>query len=212
MGLFDRMVKRVFDIVIGTCGIITLSPFWIIAVIMILTSSNGGLFYIQKRVGRDGKLFDMIKFRTMVPNADKIGLGITDANDLRITPVGKVLRKYRLDELPQLLNVLKGDMSLVGPRPEIQRYTDLYNDEQRRVLSVKPGITGLSQLEGIHEEEELAAAQARGEDKEEYYIREIMPRKIAVDLRYVDTKYSIWKDISLIIQIFKKLAGAGKKA
>ncbi len=211
MSVFDRAVKRIFDIVIGTCGIITLSPFWIIAVIMIFTSSKGGLFYVQKRVGRNGKLFDMIKFRTMIPDADKIGLGITDANDSRITPIGKVLRKYRLDELPQLLNVLKGDMSLVGPRPEIQRYTDLYNDEQRRVLSVKPGITGLSQLEGIHEEEELAAAEARGENKEEYYIREIMPRKIAVDLRYIDTKYSIWNDISLIIQIFKKLAKAGKR-
>lgn len=211
MSLFDRAVKRIFDIVIGTCGIITLSPFWIIAVIMILTSSKGGLFYIQKRVGRDGKLFDMIKFRTMVPNADKIGLGITDANDARITPIGRVLRKYRLDELPQLLNVLKGDMSLVGPRPEIQRYTDMYNDEQKKVLSVKPGITGVSQLEGIHEEEELSAAQARGEDKEGYYIREVMPRKVAVDLRYVNTKYSIWNDISLIIQIFKKLAQAGKK-
>lgn len=211
MSLSDRISKRVFDIVIGICGIITLSPFWIIAVIMILTSSKGGLFYIQKRVGRGGKLFDMIKFRTMIPNADKMGLGITDANDLRITPIGRVLRKYRLDELPQLINVVKGDMSLVGPRPEIQRYTDLYNDEQRRVLSVKPGITGLSQLEGIHEEEELAAAEARGEDKEEYYINEIMPRKLAVDLRYVDTKYSIWNDISLIIRIFKKLAGAGKR-
>jgi len=198
------MLKRIFDIIVSVCAIIVLSPFWIVAALMILSSSKGGLFYVQKRIGKDGESFDMIKFRTMIPDADKIGLGITDSNDSRITPIGRILRKYRLDELPQLLNVLNGDMSLVGPRPEIKRYTDLYNDEQRRVLSVKPGITGLAQIAGIHEEEELAAAEARGEDKEKYYIKEIMPRKLAIDFKYIDD-HSILTDIRIIMKTFVKL-------
>jgi lipopolysaccharide/colanic/teichoic acid biosynthesis glycosyltransferase len=157
-------------------------------------TSPGTLFYMATRVGRDGKPFRVYKFRSMVVDADKMGPGVTGAADSRVTPVGRILRKYKLDELPQLLNVVQGTMSFVGPRPEDPRYVALYTEEQRRVLSVRPGITSLASVTYRDEEAILV-----GDDWEQKYIHEVMPAKLALDLDYID-KQSIRLDISIILK------------
>lgn len=196
-------MKRTFDIVSCTLAVLLLFPFGLLIALCIVCGSKGGVFYRQVRVGKDGKDFKLLKFRTMRPNADRQGLLITVGNDQRITRIGKFLRKYKIDELPQLLNIIKGDMSVVGPRPEVRRYVELYDERQRRVLTVRPGLTDYASLKYISESELLA----KSNDPEKTYIEEIMPAKLELNLQYIDNQ-SLKEDFKLIFQtlfsIFKK--------
>lgn len=196
-------MKRAFDIVSCTLTVLVLFPFGLIIALCIVCGSKGGVFYRQTRVGRNGKDFKLLKFRTMRPNADRQGLLITVGNDQRITRIGGFLRKYKIDELPQLLNIIKGDMSVVGPRPEVRRYVELYDERQRRVLTVRPGLTDYASLQYISESELLA----KSDDPEKTYIEEIMPAKLELNLQYIDNQ-SLKEDFKLIFQtlfsIFKK--------
>ena len=196
-------MKRTFDIVSCTLAVLLLFPFGLLIALCIVCGSKGGVFYRQVRVGKDGKDFKLLKFRTMRPNADRQGLLITVGNDQRITRIGKFLRKYKIDELPQLLNIIKGDMSVVGPRPEVRQYVELYDERQRRVLTVRPGLTDYASLQYISESELLA----KSNDPEKTYIEEIMPAKLELNLQYIDNQ-SLKEDFKLIFQtlfsIFKK--------
>jgi len=187
------MAKRCFDIIVALIGLVLLTPVFLIVALAIKLDSPGPVFYTGKRIGKDGVPFGIIKFRTMVDHADRIGAALTQGQDRRVTPVGRVLRKWKLDELPQLLNVLRGEMSLVGPRPEAPCYVGHYTPEQRRVLQAKPGITGLTQVRFRHEESLLQ----RCGNVEEEYIREIMPHKLALDLQYVESQ-TLLLDLKLI--------------
>jgi lipopolysaccharide/colanic/teichoic acid biosynthesis glycosyltransferase len=175
---------RIFDILFSFLGLIILAPIFIVIAILIIYTSKGNIFYAQKRVGKHNKDFTLFKFRTMRANADKSGLLTVGTKDARITKVGYFLRKYKLDELPQLFNVLKGDMSLVGPRPEVRKYVDLYNDEQKRVLNVRPGITDYASIEYRNENKILA----QFDEPEKQYVEEIMPQKLRLSLRYVENR------------------------
>ena len=196
-------MKRAFDIVSCTLAVLVLFPFGLIIALCIACGSRGGVFYRQMRVGKDNKDFKLLKFRTMRPNADQQGLLITVGADSRITRIGGFLRKYKIDELPQLLNIIKGDMSVVGPRPEVRRYVELYDERQRRVLTVRPGLTDYASLQYISESELLAESA----DPEKTYIEEIMPAKLELNLQYIE-KQSLKEDLKLIFQtlfsIFRK--------
>lgn len=194
------MIKRTSDILFSSIGLILLSPIFLVISIAIVMESKGGIFYVQKRVGKNNKDFNLIKFRTMYTASDKKGLLTVGFNDSRITKVGRFLRKHKLDEIPQLVNVLKGDMSLVGPRPEVRRYVNLYSAEQRKVLSVKPGITEYASIVYKDENELLA----KSPDPEKTYIEEIMPRKLELNLQYVRSN-GLLKDIKLIFLTLKEL-------
>jgi lipopolysaccharide/colanic/teichoic acid biosynthesis glycosyltransferase len=199
MKLVNKLLKRLMDILASGLGLIFLSPILIIICILIKASSEGPIFFKQVRVGKNMKNFAILKFRTMVPNAEKLGKQITIGEDKRITSVGKVLRKYKLDELPQLFNVFKGDMSLVGPRPEVPKYVKLYSEEQRKVLDVKPGITDLASLRYKDENDILGKV----DNPEEYYITVIMKDKLELNLEYIE-KNNILIDIYLIIKTIIK--------
>lgn len=173
---------RLFDIIFSFIGLIILSPFFFIIAILIKLSSPGPVFFIQKRVGKDNVDLDLIKFRTMKKDSDKKGLLTVGGRDPRITGVGYFLRKYKLDELPQLFNVLVGSMSLVGPRPEVRKYVELYTAEQKRVLTVRPGITDNASLEYFNENELLA----KSNDPEQTYIKEIMPIKLDLNMKFIN--------------------------
>lgn len=173
---------RLFDIIFSFLGLIVLLPFFILISICIKLSSSGAIFYTQQRVGKDNVDFELIKFRTMKVDADKKGLLTVGGRDPRITGIGYFLRKFKIDELPQLINVLFGNMSLVGPRPEVRKYVDLYTSEQKRVLSVRPGITDNASLEYFNENELLA----KSNDPEQTYINEIMPAKLALNMKFID--------------------------
>lgn len=175
-------MTRSLDILISFFGLVVLSPVLIIVALIIVIDDPGPVFYRQLRVGRYGRDFRIFKFRSMRVNADKAGLITVGDRDPRVTRAGYYIRKYKIDELPQLLNVLIGDMSLVGPRPEVRRYVDLYTDEQRRVLSVRPGITDYASIEYVDENRLLAASN----DPDKTYIDEIMPAKIALNMRYIN--------------------------
>ena len=185
--------KRAFDVVCSALGLLVLSPVLLVCALLVGLTSPGGVLFRQERIGRDGVPFTIYKFRSM--RQDNAGLKITTSGDSRITPVGKVLRKTKLDELPQLWNVLKGDMSFVGPRPEVREYTDLYDEAQRQVLLVRPGITGLASIRFRNENELLDAS----DDPNRTYIEEVMPQKIALDLEYIP-RASVWYDIRLILE------------
>jgi lipopolysaccharide/colanic/teichoic acid biosynthesis glycosyltransferase len=174
-------MTRVLDIFFSFAGIIVLSPLMMVIAIWIKLTSKGPVFFSQRRVGKDAVEFSMLKFRTMRVNAEKEGLLTVGAADLRVTSAGYFLRKYKLDELPQLFNVIAGEMSIVGPRPEMKRYVDLYNSDQRIVLSVLPGITDIASVE-FRNENELLAKQA---DPEAYYIKHIMPAKIEQNKKFI---------------------------
>lgn len=195
MKSFNQIIKRIFDFLLSLIGIIIISPILIIVSILIKLDSKGNILFLQKRVGRYGKEFNIYKFRTMVSDAEKLGKQITVGNDSRITKVGAFLRKYKIDELPQLFNVLKGDMSLVGPRPEVPRYVKLYNDEQKKVLNVRPGITDMASLRYKDENEILGKV----DNPEEYYINVIMKDKLELNLEYIE-KSNIFFDLYLIIK------------
>ena len=177
-------MTRFFDLLFSFLGLIVLSPFFLLTALLIAADSRGGVFYCQTRVGRNGKDFRLYKFRTMASGSDKKGLITVGAKDARITKVGYFLRKYKLDELPQLINVLKGEMSLVGPRPEVRKYVEMYTPEQRRVLSVRPGITDYASIEYVDENRILGEA----EDPDKAYIEKIMPDKIRYNMRYIEHK------------------------
>ena len=172
---------RFCDIVLSCLGLLLLSPLFVVVAVWIVIDNPGPIFYRQMRVGKDGKDFGLLKFRSMRIGADKESLITIGEHDSRITRAGYYIRKYKLDELPQLWNVLIGDMSLVGPRPEVRRYVDMYTDEQRQVLTVRPGITDYASIEYIDENRILAQA----EDPDRTYIEEILPAKIALNMRYI---------------------------
>ena len=192
------MLKRVFDIFFSLSGLFFLIiPFAIIA-ILIKSEDGGPVFYRGERVGLRGKPFRIYKFRTMVVNAEKIGPASTSDDDPRITKIGRFLRKYKLDELPQLINVLKGEMSFVGPRPEVKKFTDLYTEEEKAILSVRPGITDWASLWNSDEGSILAGV----EDPDRVYMEKIRPEKIRLQLKYVRER-SLWVDIKIIFKTIK---------
>ncbi|EGF51592.1 bacterial sugar transferase [Bacteroides fluxus YIT 12057] len=176
------MMIRFFDFIFSLLGIILLSPAFFILYFAIRLESKGGGFYKQLRVGLNDRDFYVYKFRSMRIGADKQGLITIGGRDPRITRIGYFIRKYKLDELPQLFNVLKGDMSLVGPRPEVRKYVDLYTDEQRKVLSVRPGITDYASIEYVDEDTILGQA----DDADKAYIEQILPDKIRYNMKYIN--------------------------
>ncbi|OQX80217.1 MAG: glycosyl transferase [Bacteroidetes bacterium 4484_249] len=174
-------MKRLFDILFSLIGLIFLSPFFLIISLIIVFGSKGGVFYFQKRVGKNNRDFRLIKFRTMFSKSENQGLLTIGDKDSRITKAGIWLRKYKIDELPQLLNILKGEMSFVGPRPEVRKYVDLYNERQKTVLDVKPGLSDYASLEYINESEILSGFS----DPEKAYVEKIMPAKLELNLKYI---------------------------
>lgn len=192
------MMKRLFDILASGCGLLVLSPIFIIVAIWIKLDSPGPVFYRQTRVGRHNKDFRIFKFRSMRVGSDKGSLVTIGGRDPRVTRSGYFIRKFKIDELPQLINVFTGDMSLVGPRPEVRHYVNYWTPEQMRVLDVRPGITDPASIRFRNENELLEKAQ----DPERYYIDVIMQEKIKLYLEYVE-KSSFWYDIKLIFQTFK---------
>lgn len=198
--MYKKSGKRAFDIVASLIGLLLLSPLLIIIALWVKLSSKGPVFFTQKRVGRDFKEFNLYKFRSMVVGADSQGPGVTSSDDNRITKVGRFIRKTKIDELPQLLNVLKGDMSLVGPRPELKKFVDAYTEEYKKVLSVKPGITDNAAIEFRNEEEIMSQYQ----DKERAYIDIILPQKIKLYYDYIDN-ISFLNDMKLLLHTLKAL-------
>lgn len=191
------MLKRTFDILASAAGLLLLSPLFLVVALWIKCDSRGPVFYRQTRVGRGNKDFRLFKFRSMYVDSDKKGLLTVGGRDSRVTKSGYFIRKYKIDELPQLINVFTGDMSFVGPRPEVRRYVDLYTAEQLHVLDVRPGITDRASVKYRNENDLLAMA----EDPEEYYVRVIMPDKLAINLGYV-AHHSLWSDIGIIFSTF----------
>lgn len=193
-------MKRIFDILVSFIILLCFLPFGILVSIAILFESKGGIFYFQERIGKDGVPFKLWKFRSMRKNADKAGKLTVGMRDPRITRSGIFIRKYKLDEFPQFINVLKGEMSIVGPRPEVKEYVDLYTDEQREVLNVKPGITDLASLEYFKENELLGQSS----DPQKTYIEEIMPAKIKLNKKYIANP-TLGADIKIMWQTFMKI-------
>lgn len=187
-------MKRIFDIVMAATGLAMLSPLLLWITWRIKKEDHGPVFYRGERVGFQGRVFHILKFRTMVLDAEKLGGSSTSDDDPRITKIGKTLRKYKLDELPQLFNVLTGEMSLVGPRPEIKRYTDLYTEEQKAIFTVRPGITDWASLWNSDEGAVLAGA----EDPDKAFEELIQPTKLKLQLKYVHER-SFWVDLKIIV-------------
>ena len=188
-------MKRLFDVVCSFFGLLVLSPLFVFLSLWVGLGSKGGVFYKQKRVGRFNKDFTLYKFRSMRVGSDKKGLLTIGGKDSRVTKAGFFIRKYKLDELPQLLNVLKGDMSFVGPRPEVRKYVDMYTERQLKVLDVRPGITDLASIKYRNENDLLATA----DNPEKYYIDVVMQDKLALNLQYIETR-SFFGDIKLIFR------------
>ncbi|MBR2885391.1 MAG: sugar transferase [Clostridia bacterium] len=195
-------VKRVFDLVVSLIAFLFLLPFYLIIGVMIKLDSPGKVFYKQERVTSYGKIFKIYKFRTMVENADKIGSLVTVNGDARITRVGRVLRKYRLDETPQLINIIKGDMSFVGTRPEVQKYVDAYTDEMYATLLLPAGVTSLASI--YYKDEERLLSETG--DTDYTYINEILPEKMRYNLEYIN-KFSFFYDIKLMIMTVLAVCG-----
>lgn len=193
------MLKRIFDITLSLFGLIILLPFMLIIAILIKIDSKGPVFFKQIRVTKNGKEFKIFKYRTMKVGSDKYSQ-ITVGKDGRITKLGSFLRKYKLDEIPQLINVLIGDMSLVGPRPEVPKYVALYTDEQKEILKVRAGITDYASIK-FSDENDLLASE---EDPEKAYIEKIMPKKIELNKKYL-SEISILTDIKIILLTIKKI-------
>ena len=193
-------MKRLFDIFWALIGILLVSPFFILFAILIFVGDGKSPFFKQTRIGKDKREFSLIKFRSMRVGAEKSGQITVGGKDPRITRIGYFLRKYKLDELPQFINILAGDMSFVGPRPEVPKYVALYNSEQQKVLSVRPGLTDLASLEFIDENILLGHAK----DAEAAYINEVLPKKLALQLQYVETQ-SMLGDVKLILRTLVKI-------
>lgn len=193
-GVNQQMLKRTFDFSCSLVGLLLLSPLFVIVGVLIKFTSQGPAFYRAARVGYNGKPFKLYKFRTMIVDADKIGPAVTTQADSRITPIGRILRRTKLDEIPQVINVVVGDMSLVGPRPESSYYVNLYSAEQRKILTFHPGLTSPASLYYRNEENLLT-----GKDWEEKYIKEIMPHKLEMDLTYA-LNSNLSTDLLLILK------------
>ena len=193
------MLKRIFDIILSLFGLIILLPFMLIIAIFIKLDSKGTIFFKQVRVTKNGREFKIFKYRTMRVGSDKYSQ-ITVGKDDRITKIGSFLRKYKLDEIPQLINVLIGDMSLVGPRPEVPKYVAFYTDEQKEILKVRAGITDYVSIEFSNENDLLALE----EDPEKAYIEKVMPKKIELNKKYL-SEISILTDIRIILLTIKKI-------
>jgi len=194
------MLKRIFDI-ISSLVVLTIGlPFFILIAFLIVIDSKGGIFFIQQRVGKDNRNFGLFKFRTMRPGSEKAGQITVGGKDPRITKIGYLLRKFKLDEFPQLLNVIKGDMSIIGPRPEVRRYVDMYSKEQLKVLSVRPGLSDFASIEYINENELLG----KSDNPEKTYIEEIMPAKLQLNRKYIEQK-TFGTDIKLIFKTIRKI-------
>lgn len=196
------MAKRILDILVAACLLLLLFPVLLCFALLVALTSAGGAFFRQERVGKEGRPFRLLKFRTMRPGSEATGQLTIGGRDPRITGVGRWLRRTKMDELPQLWNVLVGDMSLVGPRPEVPKYVALYAPAQRAVLSVRPGITGLASIRYIDENELLA----RAADPERAYIEEVMPAKLALELQYV-REHNLWQDLRILGATAGKLLG-----
>ena len=195
-----KLEKRLFDIVASAIGLLVLWPVFLVIAVLIKLEDGGPVFYRQERIGYKGKPFKIWKFRTMVVNADKLGKPLTAGRDPRITRVGYWLRKFKLDELPQLLNVLLGEMSLVGPRPEVPQYVALYAPEQKKVLDLIPGITDPASIMFANEAELLAEAS----DPEKFYIEHIMPTKIRLNMEYA-SHATLCSDILVILKTLVRI-------
>ncbi len=193
-------VKRILDILITLIGIILFFPLIIAVSLIILLSSGYPVFFLQERVGKDWKIFKIIKFRTMVKNAEKMGIGISSYNDTRITSIGKILRKFKIDELPQIFNVFAGNMSLVGPRPELLKYAEYYADDYSEILKIKPGITDYASIE--FKDESLFLNNSN--DNEKIYLNTILPQKIALCKKYLK-EANLKTDFKIIFSTFKVL-------
>lgn len=198
--IVDDRWQRLFDIVAAGAGLLLLSPLLLVLGLWVKLDSPGPVFYRALRVGRGGTPFRLFKFRSMIVDADRRGPGITTAGDARVTRSGRWLRRTKVDELPQLLNVLRGEMSLVGPRPEDPRYVALYTLEQRQILAYRPGVTSAASLAYRHEESLLT-----GPDWETVYLQEVMPAKLAVDLAYMAQR-SLYTDLHLILRTVMSMA------
>lgn len=196
------MMKRTFDLLFSIVGLLTLLPFFPVIATIIKLDSEGPVFFRQERVGRYGGTFRIFKFRTMEADAEKRGVQVSRGDDRRITRAGRFLRKYKLDELPQLLNVITGEMSLVGPRPEVPRYVQAFKLEYEEILKVRPGITDFASLEYRHEGDLLRDA----ENPEEKYLRDILPAKIEYYRKYLKEQ-SIVTDTSIILKTILKIFG-----
>ena len=192
------MLKRFFDLILSLIGLLIIVPILFLITILIKISSSGPVFYKQVRVGKNNKDFKIFKFRTMHVNAHKKGLLTVGGRDPRVTSIGYYLRKFKLDELPQLINVFKGDMSFVGPRPEVRQFVNLYSEIQKKVLNVKPGITDLASIEFRNENEILS----KEEDPNQYYIDYIMPKKLEINLKYINQR-NLLKDFVVIIKTIR---------
>lgn len=193
------ILKRVFDIVCSSVLIIILSPILLILSIWIKLDSKGPVFYRQERLTQYGKTFKIFKFRTMVNNADKIGTLVTTQNDSRITKVGNKIRKYRLDELPQVFNIFLGDMSFVGTRPEVQKYVDAYTNEMNATLLLPAGVTSLASIKYRDEDEIIEQKTNEGKTVDQAYIEDVLPKKMKYNLEYLD-EFNIGRDLSLCVK------------
>lgn len=189
-----HLTKRIFDIVTSVIVLLVLLPLFVIIALWIMLDSRGGVFYRQIRVGKNGKEFSLLKFRSMKVNAEAEGL-ITVGNDSRVTRVGRFIRKTKIDEFPQLINILKGEMSVVGPRPEVPKYVAFYSDSQKNVLSVRPGLTDYASLEYFDEQKILGEAA----DPERAYLEIILPNKLRLNIEYIN-KRSFWLDFTLVFR------------
>lgn len=198
-------MKRLFDIVLSLIAIAVFFPFGLVIAVAIVCDTKGNVFYRQMRVGRHNKDFQLYKFRTMYKESDHGSLITVGANDARITKTGLFLRKYKIDEFPQFLNILKGEMSIVGPRPEVRKYVDMYTPEQMEVLSVRPGLTDYASIRYVDENALLAAS----DNPEQTYIHEIMPDKLTLNLKYIEDQ-SLWVDFKIILQTFAAIIHRGK--
>lgn len=199
---YCRVGKRLFDIVLSSAAILVLLPLLPIISLLIKTTSHGPVFYRQQRVGMRGRLFWIVKFRSMVENADRTGPGITAARDARVTGFGSILRRFKLDELPQLWNVFRGDMSIVGPRPELPLYVASYDSCQKAVLTVRPGITDNASIAYRWEEEVLAG----NPDPNKFYREVVLPRKLELNLQYI-SEMSLTHDLGLVFRTACSLFG-----
>lgn len=188
-------MKRILDIVFSSFGIILFSPIFLLISFLIVIDSKGGVLYYQTRVGKDNVDFNLLKFRTMKIDSDSNGLLTLGNRDHRITRIGYYLRKTKIDEFPQLINIIKGEMSIVGPRPEVRKYVNMYNETQKKVLSIRPGLTDYASLAYINESELLAAEN----DPESFYILKVMPHKIELNLHYIQNN-TILKDFKIILK------------
>lgn len=196
----NKLIKRLFDLVMSFAGLLIFSPLLIIIAIIIKMHDSGTVFYRAPRTGLNGTPFYMHKFRTMVLNADKIGPSSSPKSDPRVTPFGKFLRKYKLDELTQLFDVISGNMSIVGPRPEEKKFTDMFSESEKNILSVKPGITDWASIWNSNESELLEGS----DDPDDYYLKNIRPEKLRLQLLYAE-KHNFFIDLQILFLTLRKI-------